>query len=108
MGEEEAIEILKSHGMTQEEAEDFIAGTKRGIEAFHEGKKIPWDKVKMELGLDQQDNKAPEVYCQKDAKMVPIWHCLGSFTQGREVCSYVAKATVYGAKWAEVECEWRP
>ena len=30
--------------------------------------------------------QAPTVYCPKDGEQVPIWYCLGSLTQGREVC----------------------
>jgi len=49
---------------------------------------------------------APTVYCPKDAKRVPIWYCLGSFTQGREKCSYLISAVVHGGKNVEVECKW--
>jgi len=49
---------------------------------------------------------APTVYCPKDKEKVPIWHCLGSLTQGRETCPYLVRATVHGAEWAEVECKW--
>jgi len=49
---------------------------------------------------------APTVYCPKDKEKVPIWHCLGSFTQGRETCPYLVKATVHGGESAEVECKW--
>ena len=49
---------------------------------------------------------APTVYCPKAGEMVPIWHCLGSLTQGREKCPCLVKATVHGTEWAEVECKW--
>jgi len=49
---------------------------------------------------------APTVYCPKDSKEVPIWYCLGSFTQGRERCLHIIKATVFGGERAEVECKW--
>jgi len=49
---------------------------------------------------------APTIYCPKDGEKVPIWHCLGSLTQGRATCPYLVKATVHGAEWAEVECKW--
>ncbi|GAI25653.1 unnamed protein product, partial [marine sediment metagenome] len=49
---------------------------------------------------------APFVYCPKAGERVPIWHCLGSLTQGRAICPYLVKATVHGAKCAEVECKW--
>ena len=52
MGEKEAIEILKQKGMTQEEAEEFVEGIKRGIKARREGKMSPWSEVKKELGID--------------------------------------------------------
>ena len=51
MGEKEAIEILKSQGMTQAEAEDFVKGIKRGLKARREGDRIPWSQVKKELGI---------------------------------------------------------
>ncbi len=51
---------------------------------------------------------APTVYCPKDKEKVPIWHCLGSLTQGRAICPYLVKATVHGAESAEVECKWKP
>ncbi len=51
---------------------------------------------------------APTVYCPKAKEKVPIWHCLGSFTQGRETCPYLVKATVHGVESAEVECKWKP
>ncbi len=54
MGEKEAVEILKDKGMTQEEAEDFVAGVKRGVRAMHEGDRVHWDIVKKELGLDEK------------------------------------------------------
>jgi len=51
---------------------------------------------------------APTVYCRKDKKQVPIWYCIGSLTQGREVCPYLVKATVHDGESAEVECKWEP
>ena len=52
--------------------------------------------------------EAPLVYCPKEGKEVPVWYCLGSLTQQRELCPYLAKATIYGygAKSAVVECKW--
>lgn len=52
--------------------------------------------------------QAPTVYCPKDTERVPIWYCLGSLTQGREVCPYLIKAAVHGVEKAEVECKWKP
>jgi len=57
---------------------------------------------------DKKIPPAPTVYCPKDGKKVPIWYCLGSLTQGREVCSYLVRATVHGGESAEVECKWKP
>ena len=51
MGEKEAKEILMGKGMTEQEAEDFIAGCKRGVEAMRKGDRIHWDDIKEELGL---------------------------------------------------------
>ena len=51
----------------------------------------------------------PTIYCPKEGKNVPIWYCLGSFTQGRTICPHLIKATVYGAeRRAEIECAARP
>jgi len=52
MGDKEAIEIMKKHGMTQEEAEEFLAGTKKGCEDYKKGNMRRWSDVKKELGLD--------------------------------------------------------
>lgn len=49
---------------------------------------------------------APTVYCLKDGKKVPIWHCLGSLTQDRKLCPYLVKAVIHGAQSAEVVCKW--
>lgn len=50
-------------------------------------------------------SEAPLVYCPKEEKEVPVWYCLGSFTQGRPVCPHLVKATVHGGESAEVECK---
>lgn len=50
-------------------------------------------------------SEAPVVYCPKEEKEVPVWYCLGSFTQGRPVCPHLIKATVHGGESAEVECK---
>lgn len=47
----ETKEILMGQGMTEVEAEDFIAGIKRGVKATKEGKTVPWSKVKEDLTL---------------------------------------------------------
>ena len=49
MGEKEAIEKLKARGMSQEEAEGFIDGIKRGLAARAEGKIRSWAEVSAEL-----------------------------------------------------------
>jgi len=51
--------------------------------------------------------KAPTVYCPKDGQRVPAWHCTGSYTQGRERCPYLVKATIQGNRWAHVECSYQ-
>jgi len=48
---------------------------------------------------------APTVYCPKDKKQVPIWYCLGSFTQGRETCPRLIMAEVHGGEWARIFCK---
>lgn len=48
----------------------------------------------------------PEVYCPKEGKKVPIWWCLGSFTQKKEVCPNIITATVrFAENYAEVKCK---
>jgi len=59
------------------------------------------------MNKDTKIPPAPTVHCPKDGEQIPIWYCLGSLTQGREVCPYLVKATVHGGKSAEVECIWR-
>jgi len=50
--------------------------------------------------------EAPEVYCPKERKKVPIWWCLGSFTQQRPMCPELLEATVKIAEgYAEVKCK---
>ena len=49
--------------------------------------------------------EAPEVYCPKEKRKVPIWWCLGSYTQGRDPCPELLEATVKIAEnFAEVKC----
>lgn len=49
---QEAKKIIISHGLTEEEADGFISDVQRGIKDFREGKMIPWDTVKRELGVE--------------------------------------------------------
>jgi len=53
MGDKEALEIMKEHGMTPEEAEDALKGIKEGVKDVYEGRVIPWSQVKKELGLKE-------------------------------------------------------
>ena len=49
--------------------------------------------------------EVPKVYCPKEDREVPIWWCLGSFTQQRAVCPELLEATVDIAKdYAKVKC----
>ena len=52
-------------------------------------------------------SKAPTVFCPKEKKDVPIWYCLGSFTQKRKGCPHCIEATVHYGKKAEVKCDWK-
>ena len=48
----------------------------------------------------------PTVYCPKEKRRVPIYWCLGSFMQQREICPNLIKAMVSIAEnHAEVECK---
>lgn len=49
MGEKEALEVLKKQGMTQSEAEGFVAGVKKGIQARKEGRVKKWAEISAEL-----------------------------------------------------------
>ncbi|GAG98486.1 unnamed protein product [marine sediment metagenome] len=50
--------------------------------------------------------EAPEVYCPKEKRKVPIWYCLGSFMQQRPMCPELLEATVKIAEgYAEVKCK---
>ena len=49
MGEKEAIEVLKKRGMSQAEAEGFIDGVKRGLQARREGKVKKWAEISAEI-----------------------------------------------------------
>lgn len=49
MGEKEAIETLKKRGMSQAEAEGFVDGVKRGLQARREGKVKKWAEISAEM-----------------------------------------------------------
>ncbi len=51
MAEREAKDICIERGMTESEADEFVAGMKRGMEARARGERIPWNEVKERLGL---------------------------------------------------------
>lgn len=51
-------------------------------------------------------SEAPEVYCPREGKKVPIWWCIGSFTQKRITCSELIEA-IDGGNFAKVECKAR-
>ena len=56
--------------------------------------------------MSKPKSEAPKVFCPKEEKKVPIWWCLGSFTQKKEICPNLIKATVIVAKnYAKVECK---
>jgi L-amino acid N-acyltransferase YncA len=52
-------------------------------------------------------SKAPKVFCPKEGKKVPVWYCIGSFTQQRKACLHCVEATIYYGKKAEVKCDWK-
>lgn len=49
-------------------------------------------------------SEAPKVFCPKEGKKVPVWHCLGSFMQQREQCEQLIEAEVKGTEEAKVKC----
>lgn len=50
--------------------------------------------------------EAPKVYCPKEKRDVPIWWCLGSYTQGREICPEIIEAVVkFAENFADVKCK---
>ena len=46
------IAVMRSHGMTTVEAINAIASMRLGLKELAEGRRIPWNQVKAELGLD--------------------------------------------------------
>jgi len=49
--------------------------------------------------------ESPEVYCPKEERKVPIWWCLGSYTQRRFPCIELIEAKVSITECtAEVKC----
>jgi len=52
MGEKERIEVLKKRGMTQSEAEGFVARLKEGLQARKEGNIKLWSEISVELTKD--------------------------------------------------------
>jgi len=50
-------------------------------------------------------SEAPTIYCPKEDKEVPIWHCIGSFTQARAPCPNCIEATIIEGKKATVKCK---
>lgn len=48
--------------------------------------------------------EAPKVYCKKEDKEVPIWHCLGSFIQRRVRCLHNAGGEIYYGRSAKTYC----
>jgi len=50
--------------------------------------------------------EAPEVYCLKEKRKVPVWWCLGSYTQRRFPCPELIEATVNIAEgYAKIKCK---
>jgi len=50
--EQNALGVLKSKGMPEEKALNFIDGIRCGLKDIHEGRVKPLSKVKAELGLE--------------------------------------------------------
>ena len=52
-------------------------------------------------------NESSTVWCPKEGKNIPIWHCTGSFTQARERCRHMVKLVVRGTEnQAQIECDF--
>jgi len=50
--------------------------------------------------------EVPKVYCPREDKEVPIWWCLGSYIQRKNLCPELLEATVKIAEdYAEVKCK---
>jgi len=50
--------------------------------------------------------EAPEIYCPKEKRKVPVWWCLGSYTQRRFPCPELIEATVKISEgYAKVKCK---
>lgn len=76
-------------------------------EAFKQREHHLTDTPREVVGKDIEVPSAPTVFCPKDGKKVPIWHCLGSPTQSRELCPYIVSAVIHSGESAEVECKWK-
>lgn len=50
-------------------------------------------------------SEAPTVFCPKEGKKVPVWYCIGSFVQGREMCPDLIEITVRLTGDSEVKCK---
>ncbi len=48
---EQTLKVLRAQGMTDEEADVFLEGVKKGLQALREGKVRPWSEIKKELNL---------------------------------------------------------
>ena len=68
------------------------------------------DYVNQQKSIEENEKvvEAPKVYCPKEGKKVPVWYCLGSFSQGRLPCIYWAgEATVdVNENFASVTCNF--
>lgn len=51
------------------------------------------------------DVSKPDVYCPKEGRRVPVWWCLGSFVQQKEMCPELISARVdFGRNFAGIDC----
>ena len=68
------------------------------------------DYVNQQKSIEENEKvtEAPKVYCPKEKKKVPVWYCLGSFSQNRPPCSsWSGEATVnINKNFASVVCNF--
>lgn len=50
-------------------------------------------------------SEAPKVYCEKEEKEIPVWHCFGSYTPERDPCPDLLELRVSFDKPSKIKCK---
>ena len=55
--------------------------------------------------FEEEVSEELTVPCPKEGKDVPVWHCAGSYVQGRPVCAHLIEISInYPERKAERKC----